>query len=276
MGTFDLHSHSTASDGVLSPRDLVARAAARGVKVLALTDHDDTVGIDDAATAAREHGITLVPGVEVSVSWEAHTVHVVGLHVDVRNAALASGLARIREGRDARARRIGQSLAQAGIAGAYEGALKYVTSERLVSRSHFARFLVEKGCARSTRDVFKRYLVPGKPGYVKHEWATMRDALSWIHAAGGQAVVAHPARYRMSPTATRRLLGQFRDEGGDAVEVLTAMHTAAEADEYARHARVFGLLASTGTDFHSPDESPLDLGALPSLPAGLTPVWERW
>lgn len=276
MSPFDLHSHSTASDGLLAPAALVARAAERGVAVLALTDHDDTGGLAEAAGAARAAGMMLVPGVELSVSWESHTIHVVGLHVDPSNAVLDEGLAKIREGRDARAHRIAESLAKAGVAGAYAGARKHVTSDRLISRSHFARFLVERGYAKTTRDVFKRYLVAGKPGYVKHAWATLAEAVSWIHAAGGQAVLAHPGRYGCTPTGMRRLLGNFRDAGGDGVEVFTASHTIAQAEEYARYARVYGLLASTGSDFHGPGESPLDLGALPPLPVGLAPVWSRW
>jgi len=276
MAAYDLHAHSTASDGLLSPAALVARAAARGVDVLALTDHDDTSGIAEAAAAASAEGLTLVPGVEVSVSWESHTIHLVGLAIDPANAVLSDGLAKIREGRDARALRIAESLAKAGIADAYAGARKYVTSDRLISRSHFARFLVERGHAKTTRDVFKRYLVPGKPGYVKHAWATLADAVSWIHAAGGQAVLAHPGRYRVTPTGMRRMLGDLREAGGDGLEVFTPLHTIAEAEEFARQARVFGLLASTGSDFHAPDESPLDIGALPPLPAGLVPVWSRW
>jgi len=172
--------------------------------------------------------------------------------------------------------RIAQSLARAGIPGAYEGARRFVTSERLISRSHFARYLVEAGHAKETRDVFKRYLVKGKPGYVEHTWATLPQAVEWIHAAGGQAVIAHPGRYKVTATGMRRLLGEFRDHGGDAIEVLSPSHTPAQFDEYATYARVFGLLASTGSDYHGPGEGWLDLGDLPPLPAGVTPVWMTW
>jgi predicted metal-dependent phosphoesterase TrpH len=276
MPRYDLHCHSTHSDGLLTPQAVVRRAAERGVDILALTDHDDTGGLADARAAADEAGITLVPGAELSVSWESHTVHMIALNIDAGNPTLEEGLASIRSGRDARARRMAAGLAQAGIPGAYEGARKYVTSERLISRTHFARFLVEAGFARETSDVFKRYLTPGKPGYVSHAWATLGEAVAWIHAAGGQAVVAHPGRYKVTATGMRRLLGEFRDAGGDGIEVLSSSHTAAQFAEYATYSRVFGLLASCGSDYHGPGESWLDLGDLPEMPAGVTPVWSRW
>lgn len=276
MPRFDLHSHSTASDGVLAPADVVARACARGVEVLALTDHDDTAGLAAAHAAAAGTDLSVVDGVEISVTWERHTVHVVGLHVDPKAPALEAGLAALRRGRDARAQAIGQSLAKAGIVGAYEGAQRFVTSERVVSRTHFARYLVERGVVKDMKAAFKRYLVPGKPGYVPHAWAPLADAVGWIHAAGGQAVLAHPGRYPLTATGMRRLLADFRDCGGDAIEILSSSHSAAQAIEYATYARVFGLAGSSGSDFHDPDESWIDLGGLPPLPAGVTPVWDRW
>lgn len=274
--SFDLHAHSTASDGLLAPAALVVRAAARGVTTLALTDHDDTAGLADAHEAAATAGIRLVPGVEISTTWERHAVHVVGLGIDPAEPTLAAGLAALRAGRDDRARRIGDALAKAGIPGAYEGARRHAASERLVSRAHFARYLVEIGKARSTREVFKRFLVAGKPGYVPHAWADLAAAVGWIHAAGGQAVLAHPGRYDLTATGMRRLLGTFRDAGGDAIEVVSAAHTREEYATFAAHARTFGFLASAGSDFHGPDESPLDLGTLPALPVGLRPVWSSW
>ena len=276
MSPFDLHAHSTISDGTLTPALLVARAVARGLDVLALTDHDDTAGVEEAQRAAAGTALRVLPGVEISVTWESRTVHIVGLNVDVENAALVAGLAGIRAGRDARAGRIAESFARANIHGALEGAKRHVTSERLISRTHFARFLIERGHARSMQDAFKRYMRAGRPGHVEHAWAALGDAVSWIHAAGGQAVIAHPARYGLTATRMRRLLGEFRDLRGDAIEVFSPSHTLAEAEDSARCARVFGLLASTGSDFHDPDESPLDLGALPPLPLGLAPVWSRW
>ena len=276
MPRYDLHSHSTYSDGLLAPAAVVQRAAARGVDFYALTDHDDTGGLAEAAAAARETSMTFVPGAELSVSWESQTIHIIALQIDASNRMLDDGLAAIRSGRDARAHRIGRALAEAGIPGAYDGARRFVTSERLISRSHFARFLVEAGYAKETKDVFKKYLVQGKPGYVAHAWATLPDAVSWIHAAGGQAVVAHPGRYRVTATGMRRLLGEFRDAGGDGIEVLSPSHTPAQFTEYATYARTFGFLASTGSDYHGPGEGWLDLGDLPALPAGVTPVWSKW
>ncbi|MFO1310936.1 MAG: PHP domain-containing protein [Burkholderiales bacterium] len=276
MSPFDLHSHSTMSDGTLTPGQLVARAAARGLDVLALTDHDDIGGIAEAQHAAEGTATRVVPGVEISVTWGSRTVHIVGLGVDPACAALAQGLQAIRDGRDARAIRIGAALAKAGVRGAYEGARRFAASDRSISRTHFARFLVGSGHARSTQDAFKRFLKEGRPGHVPHAWASLSDAVSWIHAAGGQAIVAHPGRYGLTSTGLRRLLGEFRDMGGDGLEVFSPSHTLAEAEDCARCARVFGLLASTGSDFHDPEESPLDLGALPPLPVGVVPVWSRW
>lgn len=276
MRRYDLHCHSTRSDGLLTPAALVARAATRGVDVLALTDHDEVSGLPEAQGAAADAGIEFVCGSELSVSWEDLTLHIIGLNIDPENASLVAGLETIRGGRVSRARRIGDALAVAGIPGAYEGALRFVTSERLVSRTHFARFLVEAGHARGVKEVFKRYLTPGKPGYVAHAWATLAEAVAWIHGAGGQAVVAHPGRYKTSPGGMRRLLSEFRDVGGDAIEVLTPAHTPAQYSEYGTLARVFGLLASCGSDYHGPGESSMDLGDLPPMPAGVVPVWANW
>ena len=276
MRHYDLHCHSTRSDGLLPPASVVARAASRGVDVLALTDHDEVSGLDEARQAAAAAGIDLVCGTELSVSWEDLTIHVVGLRINPDHAALCAGLESIRAGRAMRARRMGDALAAAGIPGAYEGALRFVTSGRLVSRTHFARFLVDAGHARDVKDVFKRYLVPGKPGYVAQEWATLGQAIDWIQAAGGQAVIAHPGRYKVGPGGMRRLLGEFRDAGGDAIEVLTSAHTPAQWTEFATKCRVFGLAASSGSDYHGPGESSMDLGDLPPLPAGVVPVWKDW
>ncbi len=276
MPRYDLHCHSTRSDGLLAPAAVVARAAARGVEVLALTDHDEVSGLSEARSAADAAGIVFVCGSELSVTWEEVTIHIVALQIDPDNATLAAGLEIIRAGRSGRARRIGDALAAAGIAGAYDGAMKYVTSERLVSRTHFARYLVEAGHATDVKDVFKRYLVTGKPGYVPHAWATLSQAVDWIHAAGGQAVIAHPGRYKVDHRGMRRLLGEFRDAGGDAIEVLSSSHAPSQYTEFAGLARAFGLLASCGSDFHGPGESWMDLGDLPAMPAGVATVWKDW
>jgi hypothetical protein len=276
MLRYDLHCHSTRSDGLLAPGEVVRRAAARGVDVLALTDHDDVSGIPEAREAAAQTALTLIPAAEISVSWEDLTVHVVALRIDPDNETLLNGLATVRSGRDSRARRIAAALEAAGIPGTYEGALKYVTHEQLISRSHFARFLVERGVCGDVKDVFKRYLTPGKPGYVRHAWAGMGEALDWIRIAGGEAVLAHPGRYRLTGTGLRRLVTEFRDRGGAGMEVLSSSHTAAQVAEMGTLVRAFGLRASCGSDYHGPGESRLDLGDLPPLPAGLTPIWADW
>jgi hypothetical protein len=273
---FDLHCHSTHSDGLLTPGELVARAAAHGVDVLALTDHDEVSGLAEARDAARSTGIQFIDGTELSVSWHDTTLHVVGLRIDPDHPQLQAGLETIRGGRSERAKRMAAALDSAGIPGAYEGALSYVTSERLISRTHFARFLVERAYVRDVREVFKRYLTPGKPGYVEHQWASLRDAIAWLHAAGGQAVLAHPGRYRITKAVMRELLTEFKALGGDAIEVHTSSHTPAQYVEFSRYARDFGFLASCGSDYHGPGESWMELGVLPPLPADLTPVWKDW
>ncbi len=272
---YDLHCHSTYSDGLLKPAEVVRRAGVRGVDVLALTDHDETSGLVEARAVADDAGIRLIDGAELSVSWRDITLHVIALNIDPDCATLRDGLETIRHGRALRARRMGEQLAGAGIVDAYAGAMRFVTSAGLISRTHFARHLVEAGHARDTRDVFRRFLVHGKPGYVQHQWATLAEAIGWIHAAGGQAVLAHPGRYRVDGKM-RELLSEFRDTGGDGIEVLSSSHTPAQYTEFARYARIFGMLASSGSDFHGPGESWADLGDMPSLPSGVTPVWKDW
>ncbi|MET0026090.1 MAG: PHP domain-containing protein [Candidatus Thiodiazotropha sp.] len=275
MTLYDLHSHSTASDGTLKPRELVLRAADAGVHVLALTDHDTTAGVAEAAATARQCGLTLVPGVEVSVSWEGYTVHVVGLNVDPENTRLQEGLAGLRAFRDWRAVEIGRRLEQSGIPGAFEGACAFAEGN-LVSRTHFARFLVKHGVAADERAVFKRYLIKGRPGHVPGNWAPLEQAVGWIHDAGGQAVIAHPARYNMTRTKLRRLFKEFVALKGDAIEVVSGSHSRDDYFNMARHARDFGLLASAGSDFHTPDNPWIELGCLPSLPDQCRPVWQNW
>ena len=276
MLRYDLHCHSTRSDGLLAPADVIRRAAERGVDVIALTDHDEVVGLADAREAAREASIQFIDGAELSVTWQGDTVHVVALGIDPQNTDLAEGLAAVRSGRDVRARRIGDALGQAGIPNAFDGALEYVTSERLISRTHFARFLIDTGYVRDMKDAFKRFLTTGKPGYVPHAWASLSQAVAWIHGAGGQAVIAHPGRYKLTPSRMRELVAEFRDLGGDALEVVSPSHTPAQYTEFAALARAFGLKASCGTDFHGPGESRLDFGDLPPLPPGVDPVWSGW
>lgn len=270
----DLHCHSVVSDGTLTPEALAARAKANGVELWALTDHDEIGGQQRAAAAARAAGMHYVTGVEISVTFIHQTVHIVGLGFDADNAALQQGLVHTRGGRGQRAREMSDGLAKVGIHGAYEGALKFAGNLELISRTHFARFLVESGVCRETNEVFRKYLTEGKPGYVEHRWATLKDAVTWIREAGGVAVLAHPARYKFSPNEEFALFTEFKSHGGQGVEVVTGSHSAAEYLVYADMAREFGLAASRGSDFHSPDESHTELGTLPYLPGTLTPVWE--
>ncbi len=270
----DLHSHSTVSDGTLPPAELAGRAAAAGVQLWALTDHDEVDGLAEARAAALDHGMAFLAGTEISVSFADETVHVVGLGIDPEDAALRAGLAATRAGRRERARQMAEGLARVGIDGALEGALAHVGNPELVSRTHFARFLVERGVCADTHAVFRRYLTPGNPGYVPHRWASLGDAVRWITGAGGVAVIAHPGRYaRFNATLEYALFTEFVGHGGRGVEVLTGSHSEAERLRYADTALEFGLLASRGSDFHSPEESRTGLGALPDLPGRLTPVW---
>lgn len=270
---FDFHSHSSVSDGFLSPDTVAQRAAANGVDLWALTDHDDLGGLTVAAQAAEEAGIGFVSGVEISIEWENTPIHIVGLGFDAQHPDIVQGLAGLRAGRLERARRMGEALAAKGIPGVYEGALGYVTNPNLISRAHFARYLVSIGIAKDVSGVFQYYLTPGKPGYVDHRWAGLEDAVSWIKAAGGVAVVAHPGRYKMSGGEMRRFLAQFKEVGGAAIEVISGSHSPDHVLHFARLARHFGFHASRGSDFHGPEESYVDLGRLPQLPPDLKPVW---
>ena len=269
----DLHCHSVVSDGTLEPEALAQRAKANGVQLWALTDHDEVDGQRRAADAARRLGLDYLSGCEISVSFAGITVHIVGLGFDADDATLRAGLAATRGGRDARAREMSDALAKVGIRGAFDGALRYVGNPALISRTHFARYLVEIGVCADTNEVFRRFLTEGKPGFVPHRWAALGDAVRWISDAGGIAVIAHPGRYDFSPSAEYALFTEFIAHGGRGVEVVTGSHGSADYLKYADMALEFGLLASRGSDFHSPEESRTDLGALPDLPGQLTPVW---
>ena len=276
MTNLDLHCHSTYSDGTLTPGDLVARAAQRGVAILALTDHDDTGGLAAARAAAQCRGLNLIDGVEISVTWQSQTIHIVGLGIDPANAALQAGLAATRGGRGARAEKIIAAFDQVGIAGSREGAQEFAGNPQLMSRTHFARFLIKRGVVKDMKSAFRRFLGGGQPCFVPHQWASLRDAVAWITGSGGAAVIAHPGRYSLDTAQMRQLLAEFRDLGGAAIEVVTSSHTPHQYAAFAAHARQFGLAASAGSDFHSPAESYHDLGRLPPLPAGCVPVWREW
>jgi predicted metal-dependent phosphoesterase TrpH len=275
MTCYDLHSHSLASDGALSPDALIARAITQGVDVLALTDHDGTEGIAAAQQASKNTELTLIAGVEISVTWAGSTVHILGLNIDIDNAVLQQGLMRMRTYRIGRAQKMAERLEKAGISGALEGARKY-SSDVMLGRLHFAQFLVERGHAKDISDVFKRFLVKNKPGYVSGDWASLTDAVAWITAAGGQAVIAHPARYKMTATKLRRLITEFKQAGGIGFEVVSGRQHPEEVKNLARLAEQFDLLSSCGSDFHTPDNKWVELGKLAELPKSCTPIWSTW
>lgn len=273
----DLHTHSTASDGTLSPTALVERAHEQQVELLALTDHDITSGLSEAANAAAHYGMQFVPGIEISVTWQHQTVHIVGLGIDPHNATLQQGLAQQLAFRCERGAAIAERLEQSGIPGALAGAQRYAGG-KILSRTHFAHFLVEQGKAKDIRQVFKKYLVRGKPGYVPGQWATLEQALDWVTAAEGMAVIAHPARYGFTTTKLRKLIGEFRELGGMGFEVISGSHSHDEEQRMAQLAKQERLLVSKGSDFHGPDNAYRELGAMPPVPAGCTPIWhsEQW
>jgi predicted metal-dependent phosphoesterase TrpH len=269
----DLHCHSVISDGTLSPEELALRAKSNGVDLWSLTDHDEIGGQERAIKAAQSVGLSYLTGTEISVSFAGKTVHIVGIGFDHLQTNLVAGLQSTRGGRDERALEMSQQLERVGIKGAYSGALKYAGNPELISRTHFARFLVDTGVCSDTSEVFRKYLTDGKPGFVEHKWATLGNAVTWITQAKGVAVIAHPARYGFTPNEEYALFSEFKEHGGKGVEVITGSHTSEEAVRYADVAREFGLCASRGSDFHSPTESRIDLGTLPQLPSDLTPVW---
>ena len=270
----DLHCHSVVSDGTLTPEVLASRAKANGVELWALTDHDEISGQARALAAAKAQGMHYLTGTEISVTFAGQTVHIIGLGFDHEDVGLQQGLLKTRGGRSERAQEMSQGLAQVGIQGCYEGALKYVGNPELISRTHFARYLVESGVCADTHEVFRNYLTDGKPGFVPHRWASLKEAVQWITEAQGIAVIAHPGRYNFTPNEEYAFFTEFKNHGGQGVEVVTGSHTTAEYVEYADMAKEFDLLASRGSDFHSPKESRIDLGTLPWLPGQLTPVWE--
>ena len=271
--SIDLHTHSTYSDGVLTPAALVRRAAIRGVSLLALTDHDETGGLAEAAQTASEVNVLLVPGVEISVVWNSHTLHILGLDIDAHAPQLADGLASIRHARGERAVRIAAQLDAVGVTGSLPGAARHAGNSAAIGRSHFARFLVEQKHVRNTSDAFRRYLGAGRSGYVPPSWPELAQAIDWIHHAGGQAVLAHPDRYHLPPRAMRSLFEAFGQSGGDAIEISSdgRFKTSAQI----RLARQFGFALSSGSDFHAPGQNVADLGDVTEIPTGVPALWQR-
>lgn len=276
MLNVDLHCHSNISDGTLTPTALAARAKKNGVDVWAMTDHDEVSGIAEARIAAAALDMTYVPGVEISITWAGQTVHIVGLQIDEKNQALVDGLTATRGGREERAREMAAQLEAVGIHDAFQGALKFVGNPDLISRTHFARYIMELGMCKDLNEVFSKYLGDDKPGFVPHRWATLQNSVEWITGAGGIAVIAHPGRYKFSDLAFDALFNEFKEFGGAGIEVTTGSHSVDQYDYYAKVAKTYGFLASRGSDFHGPGESRVDLGGLPPLPSGLKPVWHDW
>lgn len=270
----DLHCHSTASDGALTPAEIVARAAEAGVEQLALTDHDTLAGVGEAAAAARAAGMALIPGVELSVRWQQHPLHLVGLGIDVAAPALLAGLAELQRQRRERTLAIGAKLERFGVRDATARAIDAARGGQ-VTRTHFATLLVEDGVCRDFNRAFKQLLGAGRPGYVGADWVPLTDAINWIHAAGGVAVLAHPHQYRLGSSTRERLLAAFRDAGGDALEVCCGGSRPHEIDAAADAARRFGLRGSVGSDFHNPSQSWRALGRLAPLPHDIAPVWAQ-
>lgn len=271
----DLHCHSNVSDGILTPKQLVEHAAGRGVRAMALTDHDDTDGLIEARQEAAKHGIHFINGVEISVTWHGRTLHIVGLNINPDHPPLAEGLAKIREGRHTRAVGMAKGLEKVGIEGSLEGAYRYA-EKGIISRTHFARYIIEKGLAKDMRSVFKKYLIKGKPGYFEHQWASLAEAVTWIVGSGGVAVIAHPGRYDLGRTNRLLLMGEFRSFGGTSIEVVTGSHTPDQYQEFAKMAHQFGFTSSMGSDYHGPAQGYREMGQLPYLPSGCVPVWQQW
>jgi len=271
----DLHCHSTVSDGLLAPQDLVAYAAGRGVKVLGLTDHDDLGGLTEAREAAEKHNIAFIDGVEISVTWKKRTLHIVGLKINPQDNALKQALNLVRVGREERAKEMAFGLEKVGIEGAFEGA-KEIAKQSIMTRSHFAQFLVDAGHAKNVKSVFKKFLVKGKPGFVDHQWMPLEEAVSLIKGSGGVAVIAHPGRYDIGFVNMHLLMHEFRSYGGEAIEVVTGSHTPPQFDQFAKIAHRFSLKASQGSDYHGPGRSYMEMGYLPDLPRGCVPLWHNW
>lgn len=272
---YDLHTHTTASDGQLSPEELVIQAKACGIDVLAVTDHDTTSGIAQAVDEAHRQNIKLLPGIELSVSWRDKDFHIVGLDIDPDNKALKKSIQKTRVLREERAIEIGKRLGESGVSNAYHEA-REIAGDHTLTRSHFARVLIKQGFAKDTREVFRKYLIHNKPGFVKTKWIEMDDGIKLIKDSAGVAILAHPMRYNITASWLRRFLVAFKESGGNGIEVVTGSSTADEIRMAASHAERFKLMGSAGSDFHGFDDSWIKLGQLAGMPKSITPVWEHW
>lgn len=272
---YDLHTHTTASDGELSPKALVIKAKANGVDVLAITDHDTTEGIAEAEIEACKQNIRLLPGIELSVSWMDKNFHIVGLGIDPDNEKLKASLTETEKLRQQRAIEIGKKLEKIGVIKAYYEA-RELAGVSTLTRSHFARVLINQGFADDSREVFKKYLVQNKPGFVKTNWVEMASGIKLIKDAGGKAILAHPMRYNITASWLRRFLAAFKQAGGIGIEVVTGSSNVDEITTTAAYARRFELSGSAGSDYHGFDNTWVKLGQLAAMPESVTPVWKNW
>lgn len=272
---YDLHCHSSFSDGTLPVEALVHLAVEQGVDVLALTDHDSTEGVALAQSVAASTVLQLVAGVEISATWEGRTVHIIGLNIDISSPLLQMGLQGLRDQRNRRAKVIIERLEKKGIKGVAEG-IEQLVEGSILSRTHFARYLVQAGYAKDMAQAFKKFLTKGAPAYVAGGWAPMREVVEWIQSAGGKAVIAHPGRYKLGSGRLRQLVADFRECGGDAIEVYSGSQPREDSWRFTRLSREFGLLASVGSDYHGPEQHWVQLGRMPKLPAECAPIWQDW
>ena len=271
----DLHCHSNVSDGLLSPAELMSHAAENNVQAIALTDHDDIAGLSEASITAKSLNIIFINGVEISVTWKKRTLHIVGLNFDKDNKLLFQGLKKIRDGRYKRAQLMADGLGMAGIQGAMDGAKSYAKNST-IGRIHFAQFLVAQGYAKDISAVFKKFLTPGKPGYVDHEWISLEESIRLINGAGGDAIIAHPGRYDMGNKLYPKLFQEFKDLGGAGVEVMSGSQDPSQANYFSKLAANYNLFSSCGSDFHGKGISHRALGNVRSLPNDSIPIWTKW
>jgi len=270
----DLHTHTLASDGALTPSALVARAAAAGVQLLAITDHDTVAGLAQLDAPAPP-ALRIIPGVEFSTCWRKVGIHVLGLNIDCANPTLQQGLARQRAARDERAGIIATKLAKLGLGNVLPAAREFAGAAA-VGRPHIARHLVDAGHAKDHADAFRRYLGRGKPGDVRQTWAALPEVIEWISAAGGLAVLAHPAKYKLSNLRLEELTREFAAAGGHGIEVLCGRQEPGLTRRLGKLALRHGLLASCGSDFHAPGPHRPEVGEVADIPGECRPVWATW
>ena len=270
---YDLHCHSTASDGALSPTELIERAHLQGVTTISLTDHDTTQGLDEALQAALRLNMRFINGIELSTTWENHCLHIVGLNINPDYALLKTGIRHLQTIRSERAQKIADKLARKRIPDAY-AAVTAAAGRGMITRSHFADFLLKQHHVSTQQEAFDRYLGQGKSAFVSTTWASLTDAVDWITQAGGVAVLAHPLRYKLTANWMNRLLTAFKDMGGQGIEVITGRSSPEEIILTGKYLARYDFYGSVGSDFHNPSNQWVELGRLKALPETIKPVWE--